>query len=676
MDKLLDFDTRNENGVFAYTIGKGRDKGYLEKTASAQFHPDIAKYISEAVSTPGKVQVLLIALGAGEYYGPNRNGDFFPAASLSYGGQEYGHKTFETGAHVFKHHINKDPLKAYGVVNLSVWNEKMKRVELIITVEEAKAPDLVDKINAGENLAVSMGCRVPYDVCSICGNKAKTREEYCDHLRYSLNRIPPGQTKRAYAINTIPKFFDISFVLVPADPIAQTMKKVASVSSAEQASSVIKKASAQPNFFDKNTFEKVAFGLSKEKVAAKKVAEIEKEIPSNLDNNVVGKLTSLGENGSEALRDLEPEIPKKTIIIMANMNPGIEGLNRALSTLSFAGVVPKPSEFQSLALRCLGKTHEADEYERLGLTFAPSLKVPQDTMCSCEKELQIEPRHFDRNTLSLIMPFLEDRSYARPLLQKRVIRLVKLAEQGQLTYPSDEHVKFANEDKSKKIGMLPMMILLAGLYKVLGNKAPMGAMSGTDKVLLENPGLALALGVGGVAGASALFARQVKGKYDFNPDKGPMQIGSWQDEIHRKNMNPITKTAEAPVGSIAKRLFLGVPALYMASGLQEVKKARNPMSEEGSLASFIRKHPDIASAALVGEGMAGFPVTKGIQNLTRSGLNLLRKTASVKDELVSTAIFSMAFPGVSPAVRAATSAIDYGIITQIDKLLKHKKRNP
>lgn len=174
--------------------------------------------------TPGKTYILVLAMGASEFYGPNRNGDAFRESELI-----KTHKTFETNAHVYKSHINKDPAKSYGKVVKSFYNPDMHRVELILEIDNKKAPDIVEKVNSGRSVAVSMGCKIKYDVCSICGNKAPTRAQYCTHLRNELNNIYPDGRIVA-ADNPNPKFFDISIVWRPADKTGYMLKKVASSS--------------------------------------------------------------------------------------------------------------------------------------------------------------------------------------------------------------------------------------------------------------------------------------------------------------------------------------------------------------------------------------------------------------------------------------------------------------
>lgn len=69
-------------------------------------------------------------------------------------------------------------------------------------------------------------CRVKYDICSVCGNKAPSPTLYCDHLKFSrLEVLPDGRRVRMY--NPFPIFHDISLVSRPADPAARVLLKVA-----------------------------------------------------------------------------------------------------------------------------------------------------------------------------------------------------------------------------------------------------------------------------------------------------------------------------------------------------------------------------------------------------------------------------------------------------------------
>ena len=221
----------------------------IEKLAGTMM-PEIQQWLATYVPDSNKVAVLVNALGASEYWGQNVNGDVFYEDALVHdcrnhpGSQHpyddftgkilpaYGYRTF-LDALPFVHHRNKDPNRAFGKVVLSVWNPKMHRVELIILLDKQRALEqgaqhVIDKILAGEFPDVSMGCRVPYDVCTICGHKSKTRADYCNCIRYiGMGKIL-DDGRRIGVINLHPRFFDISFVFIGADKTAKVMCKLAS----------------------------------------------------------------------------------------------------------------------------------------------------------------------------------------------------------------------------------------------------------------------------------------------------------------------------------------------------------------------------------------------------------------------------------------------------------------
>ena len=159
--------------------------------------------------------VHLIAMGDGENYGQNKNGDYWPKkANSTY------HDTFVNNGHFFREHNNRSKDVAIGMVKASAHNAPMGRIELIIHGDKTKAEEEYNLIKSGKALAFSMSARVPNDRCNICNNEATKSAEYCDHLKKSMNQYIPEFQKFAYAINDKPTFFDISRVKNPADRIA------------------------------------------------------------------------------------------------------------------------------------------------------------------------------------------------------------------------------------------------------------------------------------------------------------------------------------------------------------------------------------------------------------------------------------------------------------------------
>jgi hypothetical protein len=209
----------------------GTDRQELVKRAGAEF----AHKLENIKFAKDEVPVHMIAIGATEDYGPNRNGDGFTRDCC----RNY-HQTFEKFARFYRDHANKNPAKSFGLVKASAYHEPMKRIELVVALNGSKeaadrnggliADKELEKLAKGDDIAVSMAYKIPFDKCSSCGNKAKTRAEYCDSvergghckaggLRHNMGRVlEDGHV--LHADNPNPTFFDISHVFRPADRIA------------------------------------------------------------------------------------------------------------------------------------------------------------------------------------------------------------------------------------------------------------------------------------------------------------------------------------------------------------------------------------------------------------------------------------------------------------------------
>ncbi len=221
----------------------GADKEAFVKRAGQEF----AEKLLHTKFAKDEVPVHLIAIGATEDYGPNRNADGFTRDCC----RKY-HQTFEKFAKFYRDHLNKNPAKSYGVVKVAAYNEPMKRIELICALNATKeaaernggliADKEMEKLAKGDDIGVSMACKIPFDKCSSCGNKARTRAEYCDSvengghckaggLRHNLGRVlEDGHI--LHADNPDPTFFDISHVFRPADRIAYISGKLEKAASA------------------------------------------------------------------------------------------------------------------------------------------------------------------------------------------------------------------------------------------------------------------------------------------------------------------------------------------------------------------------------------------------------------------------------------------------------------
>jgi hypothetical protein len=271
--KQCQFSGYDSDGVHVHLVYPGYDNEQLVKTAASPPQLEaIQRHLKSMSRANGVLYTLVSALGAGEFWGSNSNADFFSMSGLlhvpedwnmmSYTQQrlqgkkwEWGYPTFYN-AHSFVHHVNKDPAKAIGSVEYALWDNRMKRVLLIVGIDRARARqfggvDVIDRVENGEYPDVSMGTKVPADFCSVCCDLDKLRpflgrpqeivrmhkehpiqgvststDQYCQHLKFELNKIYPDGRK-VMMLNLHPKFFDISFVFIGADKTSKMLAKLA-----------------------------------------------------------------------------------------------------------------------------------------------------------------------------------------------------------------------------------------------------------------------------------------------------------------------------------------------------------------------------------------------------------------------------------------------------------------
>jgi hypothetical protein len=292
----------------------------------------------------------MIAMGDAEKYSANRNGDIFFGEGRTVhfpepksGGPGHykvacGTKdrawTFEKYAKVYRHHKNKDPKKAEGEVKKAAYNPDMARVELLVRVDNDKWDKELEKLASGEDIPVSMSCKVPADYCSICGNRATKKEEYCPHLKKHMGSI----TKSGHvvgAINDNMVFFDISRVTVPADRIAYGLVKVAEadhvIGGAERAEELgLDTFCAPPDEFENFDLYKLSTTLA----SLKKLADMEKRVPGSIDSVVASSISEEEEPDDEELKKLSSVRSEVMDVLGLMADRGI-----CLSLPSFAKVI-------------------------------------------------------------------------------------------------------------------------------------------------------------------------------------------------------------------------------------------------------------------------------------------------------------------------------------------------
>ena len=419
------------NKTTIFTLSKDNTEiysGELIKTASVKL-PDGIEYDDDFL------YMLVRAVSAGEYWGFNKNSDFFPEAELI-----NGHKTFLT-AHTFKNHENKDIKNAIGDVLTSSWNDKMKGIDLLLRIDRMIAPSITRGFEKNFMTDVSMGCRVEYTICSICGNKAKRKEEFCDHIKYMRGKILDNG-KKVGEINIGPKFHDISTVLNGAERVAKATKifiindKIAFCNDED---SEMQKTASDNSFMNsmyegKNDNNKIAneydnisshiidnmeiFGIDKTAKLSKqaymqKISEIKKDIQGNILNIAKGSFVNERfENAEELISILKlfytkywdidkcSDIANKLKMIALKKNlPKEIVFDQFLKVLDFAGIELTPMEFHNIYHILNGskiKFHKGLELKKTNISEARGF------MDSIYKHTDTDPFNGSMNLVSLL----------------------------------------------------------------------------------------------------------------------------------------------------------------------------------------------------------------------------------------------------------------------------------
>ncbi|RLE58633.1 MAG: hypothetical protein DRJ35_07550 [Thermoprotei archaeon] len=224
-----------------------------------------------------------------------------------------------------------------------------------------------------------MGSRVPYDLCEPVYDKeaynkalatynpkihktvaqavlayhrvkpiyglSVTRNDYIDLAKFHINEVYPDGRK-VMLDNPFPRFFDISFVFIGAEPPAKVMLKLAGQA---------KKANCKDGKCDLFVSNGEIMKTAAKKTAKDKKSTIDKATPSTFTPKATGQLM-----------DNYPDMDKKTLDSL-----GQRPVEHSLATTGLSGIILKPHEFQRIVLVRIGKKDLADKLDEEGKVFSP-----------------------------------------------------------------------------------------------------------------------------------------------------------------------------------------------------------------------------------------------------------------------------------------------------------------
>jgi hypothetical protein len=289
-----------------------------------------AKNLANYEKDPKQEHLHIIAVGAYEGTGFNRNGDAF----LEEDCKKNHHYFSKSNRAVHRHHKNKPNDPKYGNIKAASYNDKMRRIELVVGLDKGACADILHEQETTGNTNWSMASKQAEDICSWCGHHAKTDNDRCNHLPTNIGELNK-KGEMCGMINPDPRWFEISYVRRPADRIGMSLGKVASEITYKSAASYL-------NIYgdlyipDDVLLSKKA---SDKRELLSKLAEIEKHIDaishSNPDNS---KDKFIKDHGHKIKHS--PNIAPDNIESLRTMEPSM-----VLKTLADHGIVFSPEDF-------------------------------------------------------------------------------------------------------------------------------------------------------------------------------------------------------------------------------------------------------------------------------------------------------------------------------------------
>jgi len=219
-----------------------------------------------------------------------------------------------------------------------------------------------------------------------------------------MNKVYPDGRK-VMAINPQAKFFDISFVVIPADPTAGVMRKLANVQ--------LKVKSG------------AALGEEFLRIAGLKEADIIKKIELPVDD-----IQQIIKNKSYSKAYLsQPDIPLKDIKQL------IKGgsLGEIFSTLLGMRIMPKPIDFQRIVLHSRGLSNYSDELDKKRIII---IHIHNDTKPILPDDVCLD--NFNDGIGNRFKHLIEGRAMTKPIviirmLEKRAESIME--ERGDVPHP-------------------------------------------------------------------------------------------------------------------------------------------------------------------------------------------------------------------------------------------------
>ena len=683
--------------------------------------PDMRNFImSDFRPDPMFCYLIINALSDEETFGANVNGDAMPRYTrfkdplLINETQTHGYKTYELMGHWFHHHKNRDPKFAAGFVLFSSYDTRQGIVRILVGIDRSKDPETCSEIDRGIMPLTSMGLKVPFDICSLCSKENGTREqverwihewycdsslqksypspgdyvlkynsehrdrykrnipglsrwttEYCNHLKYNMGVID-SSGYQIYAINHLPKLFDISKVFVNADKISQGIFKVAGERKPyasvgwdnlsgnrgalvemgiKESSSIEKTASLSPLIDFIKSSEDVKVGaIDKESPAEDKAQVLREEDIQRIRENISPILDGMDNN------DRQHPLPER-VISSCHGRP----LQKIMTTFCRMRIPPTPQEFQQIFLDGMGMGEQRRELDSRRMYFN-NMNLPEDLLSRILSKIAPLLGNIFNNSgrpdpdlEDELAPFISQRSMFPTSYFPRMKKTIIMIKSGSMTTmlpPSPVNYEDFAESKATKnpsrnpFSLLETLAVAAAAYPFL--RTALGKAIGSPQVFESIPPSYLATLIGGTGAAKMLID-------DSEKEGGLQKAGAIAEYM------PWSKNiGKAYLGSLA-----AIPGIH-AYSLHQRRRAQRG-ENINSINRWIAMNPDVMSLAyFAGAPIAGRAMANKVPNFMKGGSDKLAPVVvhnqlvekkgpihkdTIGDKIINGATWGMMTPG-------------------------------
>jgi hypothetical protein len=535
----------------------------------AQADDEIVEFLGRYRALHDHFYVRIINVAAGEYWGANNNADFFPEEHLMVNHPNYGYRTFQLYAKIYRHHANKNPEAAYGNIPIAVYNRRMHYVESVLELPMDRNGDIYRQLEKGQFPKTSMGTKVPYDICTICGRKASSQADRCIHILQEKKKIYPDG-KMVAMINHYPRFFDQSIVVIPADSIALGLERVypkggetMNIKAAEDYSDCLQKVAS---------------------LGVDKAADFAKRVESFITDSRPGLETFTTEIRNK-LQAGEKPFTKQDLEIMSEHTP-----QSVFDTLTTLGVIPTIKEASDI------------------------LTVTEDNVdhITAEQELASEPTLV--NKLAHLCP---NRSWALPYLAPRLAKIASEPARKEHPYEKIEQAKL----NALAAGLLSFPAIMMGMSEATMSVKGIPPITATLK--LTKSGLAGALASLGVAllayKAGEIGNLVARKNYEEEKTSGMKALvatvpAAWFASEYMKSKRDMGYDVGGVGNFVAEHPFItaGLATAGVHRAGEYLTQHSSP-SLTHDVASLAKKHPYLAA------GSAALALSGGVKGLYNKG---------------------------------------------------------